>query len=676
MEKQVKKQSLFINFVIFFIFFILINNTFSKQTVLINGRLNPQLKTDGSSNNKNPIESIDSTILRFEILYRNWKSISRNCRIFLNQASAHQHTALTEDFNERLAIYKKIFPGIAIDTKLLLDGIAVEKFLIHKLEIAPSSFEIEAVYNDFVKDYPYTPPPRQDFLSPVLRGIALFSTDTVIAMVSKMRSTKRNQRQKKYAELNKPWSSDKVKLNKDPTHCLVTNRNGNGECVVSVGEFNTFAAISPIPHAIRLDTARSMVLRKLLIGRLYVNLVNKDNVILKKELIDKSEGTLSRKLLLQNLPEKQYSEHLFTETYDKYFNRFFCDKQDKLVGIIGSTDSFYIDSLFHCIFDNKLVDTLKPSKRHVVLNLIPWIKISSQQLPDTLSSTIFSLRSQHYKKCATPFGFFLIRIIENKRKHKIFLEDARDALTYLIHEDSLRSRGKPDSIRALEYFNKYNEKFITPDTLLLKTWLVPSLIDRNDFITADSATQLEIIAKDTSTFKAQLIKSTELPLAISNKLLECYNTANDKDALVGPLFSNLGIWYFYVQEVIAGGKSISFASIKDSLMRKLEVQNLPLDKIAQTETGRRLLKQEVLASAYRSNIPIEIQTIPDAEIERLIKNKTVKISYKSNGEIDKKQLDIARQELFKNILNNDKKNIANWLETLSIDYQLLFDGCF
>ena len=620
-------------------------------------------------------ETLDSATNALTSLYNELKSKSLFYYFSFNQELLNDFTVSPEELNERVAVYNKAFPGITIDLTQVRMEIIVEKYLTESENIEPTAFEIETVCNDFIARYPLASKPNQKTIYLLARSIALFSMNSVVALQNETSAARMNAGLNNLAKFMEPWPLDDISIDADPYCCLATDTN-NGECLVTVAEFNVYAIIKSILHTTRLDSARNILLRDLLSKQYFANLSKKNGVKLQSIDIEEEMESWGEALLRERNGFKRfYDEQALQHAYDKYYNRFFCNRWIKKVGIIGSTDSLYIDSLYTNLIKTEMKNSnMEVSRKNTRLNLLPWVVTSSGELPDTIVSLIDSLRSQQYKKLKTPFGYFLVRIIENKRHHSLLLAEVREKLIYLINEDLARSGGKPDSTCALDYYKINVDKFKAPDTIQVRAWLVP-LHNSSTFNTMDSNEQQQKISKDTSTFLPLYISSPSLPALVSDSLLKYVKITSTQKTLIGPVNSTLGAWYFLVDKINAGGKVISFADVKDKIIRELEVKSISIDTLTKTEIDTRMLERERLISAYYSQIPKEIDAVSDDEIKKLIDNGTINVSYENKGSIDKRLLDFARQRICGKILEKDSKNSEKWLEAIAIERPLLFLGC-
>jgi hypothetical protein len=240
---------------------------------------------------------------------------------------------------------------------------------------------------------------------------------------------------------------------------------------------------------------------------------------------------------------------------------------------------------------------------------------------------------------------------------------------YLVLEERKRSGGKSDSVRAIEYYTKNSARFQTPDTLLVKTWLIP-----NREINPESQNQALTIKNDTSAFKGKEIISCKLPQEIEAKLLLNYKEKNSKILFAGPDSSRFGNWYFKVENVKKGGIKLPFDSVKQKILDELQVQEFPFDSILKTKEGKKLIENEVLSSTIYDFIKTEIDSMPENELAKYIKNQSVDVSYNKGDTISKGQFFLARFKLQSGKYSDLQIKANEWVNSLIINKEILFSG--
>ncbi len=622
-------------------------------------------------------DSADSVIDRLSSLYNNFRKSVLGCQDLLKRDTAGQMVASNE-FKSRLSAYELVFPNVKIDHRAVRKEIVIERILKNEMGIVPSEIEIqvENEYQKFVSVYPLATLPSKDALYPIIQNKIFLSSDDVVRICSQIALKEREETRRKRLESMKPWSVEKLALNIDRKLCLVSDTKKD-ECIITVADFNGYLAFQQIPSNVTLKVARDMVLRKLLKKRYIVQLIEDSDIVFEKEFLEEQEKQVGNKLI-RNLDTDRSEipgKERLKEVYDKYYDRFFRDRRTKKVGILGSTDSFYIDSIYRILrkFDADPEGIRATEKKRFILSL-PMAVSVSDELPDSMFPFINNLRNQHYDMFSTPFGFFICRIVSEKRHFETPIDEAVNELRYLIREEKARSKGKTDSARAIEYYRENNEQFLVPDTMVCRVWLVP-LIDTLSFKRMDEKSRLQILVRDTSSFNSKIIASYNLPSQVAVELSRIFREMKGKKGVIGPISGPLGTWYFLVEKVISGNGKLPFESVRETILRDLEIRHFPLDSIGEDEVGASLLKQESYVAAYRASLWRETENLSDAKVLDLIDNKTIKLKYDNGRKIDRRLLDTARRRILDKKIEQDQKKTNEWIKTLAIDRALLFTGC-
>ncbi|MBN1600001.1 MAG: hypothetical protein JW915_00260 [Chitinispirillaceae bacterium] len=322
-----KNITLLYNSLIWLVVTILVQVSFSEELSLLGDPILKGNKADTAVKFLEAEELRDSATVILERLYFSWKRLQNRNYCLLDLALSQNISTTQIECKDRTTLYQNVFPNITIETKTVQDEIIIEKYFTEIKNITPSPLEIEAVYNDLVTKYPFTPP-KQETIYPILRSKALFSMDTVNSLITQIISIRRKERKERLAKSEEPWSIEEISINADSQQCLVTDSD-NASCLVSVEDFNVFSIKQPIPREIRLDSARSMLLNMLL-KDLYLSRKIKDKSIINHAIIDKQIKIVESKTLQQWHPNfDQYDDQLLMNIYDKYYCRFFCEKEEK-----------------------------------------------------------------------------------------------------------------------------------------------------------------------------------------------------------------------------------------------------------------------------------------------------------------------------------------------------------
>lgn len=622
-------------------------------------------------------DSSDSLTSRVSSQYSEWIMPVLSARILLFKAEEKGYIASSKECQQRLLIYNKAFPGVEVHTSLIEDEIVLEKYLNSEARLFPDIQRVNWCYQEYLKSSPILPPSPQTLLNPLLNSRALFTMDSVKLLCDKITEIQQAENDKQANIKHKPWGLDEMSLPLESSVCLA--EKPDNECVVTVNEFNCFAAFNKKNSHIPLAIARKMVLVELLRTKFCSQKADSHGLSFNTQFQEKMEAVLDDQLLPHEYSTSRYDDSIevkLGETYNKYYNQFFRDKITKLVELIGSTDSVYLDSLIR-IDQRRRSDPVPKgglSAKSPFVNSLFWRKLSSEELPDCILQTVDTLRrGQISGLIKTPFGFFVCKVIKVERRAGVSFRDAYNKVRYLYNLEQKLSNGQPDSVLAREYYDRNKTTYSAPDTLFVTSWLIPGtdtlmLQAKNDSIT---------VSNDTAKIRPLRVQSTHLPTLIQNALLKRYNDSLNKSGFIGPLHCHLGTWYFLINKRMPGGKPIPFNLAINSIYPKLLIQSFPFDSLFSTESGRAMKKQMINNTAYQKYIYLKSDTIAqalsDSEIKKLITNKTINIAYKSGKETNRQLCDIARGMVRDQMQQQYAKEIENWLQSIRIKDSLLSD---
>lgn len=628
-------------------------------------------------------EKPDSLTSKVFLHYSLWKSKTFACNSILSIAKTKNYTAPQNTIELHLSSYKKAFPGVLIDNASVEKEIIIYNYLNQEVGVVASQQDMEKEYDEYLKNTPLKTPPSFYNIMPILSTKALVSMDTISNLCNSLLEKNRNEIEAKLTAKMQPWSYQKIAVNADSQLCIAVNPEDN-QCLVSVGEFNNYLLLNDFERSIPLDTARVIALKKYLITIYNSKLAKKTGLSENKELVKNQEQTDEIKRIGRKIPfthKMTVDDTLNKRIYRKYYDRFFKEKIVKNVQLIGSMDSIYIDSLCSNLQKKEMDRPSKPSRRNKsYIDSLPWITVSSNDLPQALLSYVDTLKLMQWKGAfKTPYGNFVCRIINIDREKEISFQDARIKLLYLIETERIRSQGKPDSVLAYEYYRKFSSRYITPDTLIARTWLIPKS-DNNDFGEIDDTLQKKIIHSDTTTFRSEIVKSCDLPDDVSQELFKRNKLIKDRNQIIGPVISSLGTWYFKIQKTIPGGKKIPFEMVRDKIRKEeIEIQYMPYDSILKNNENAATMKTQIaLAGAYNQYasdlLEKEVKEVPDKEILKLIENKTIRISHANGNQPDSIMLNIAREIIIDKKKEQEVNKLNNWINSVIVDRRILFTG--
>lgn len=612
---------------------------------------------------------VDSIKLQLMKQYSRFRTVTLKLNPLIDTVVSNGYTASPEELCSRIASYAKAFPGLDVDTTEVTNEIILEKFFVSHLNLYPDPYQVTERYQEFISEYPFEKLPSSQEINPILKCNVLLSSKEVKQFAGDFSRKRRTNSDRSTASAMEYWSIDDLRLHTDPTQCLVTDPR-DGLCIASTDEFNGYLFLVRIRKTICLDSARSMVLRNFL-SRHYdsfaakkVGISGDDKDAFKEEmLVDRKYLRKNHSDQIQTVDDKRQ----LSVMYEKYYDRFFKKRTKRKIALLGSSDSGYIDSLFQIIGKieaDTTANRIKKKKRFITA--LPWHVTTSEKIPKVIASLTDTLMLRQVGKIVTPFGYFLCRVLKEKRYPKISFTDATDKLIYLYHEEKRRSGGKPDSVQAVEFYKKNLKRFNTPDTFICRTWLIPY----TDSTVIDESNEKRV--SDTGSFTSKTLTTAVLPEKIADTLLIDVKRNHNMHGFFGPYLSPFGYWYFSVIKKVPGGKTLPLEIVYEKILDNLKVDCFPFDSLFSTEAGERIKEREVLAGVYRRRLCTEVDSLSDKELKDLIQKKKIKITFENDKAPDASLFAAARQMFLLNRIKSKSKYADQWIDMLLVDRSILF----
>jgi len=255
--------------------------------------------------------------------YMTWQYNAMKCLILFDTSLSAGFAAAPGEIDERLAQYNIAFPGIEINQDDIEKEIVIEKYLLQKINIIPISVEIDACYQDYKNKSPLKQPAEQKLIMSILNSRALFSIDEAMKLCKKMQE-KKYEKDNLIMKEKKYWEVEELIIDDDPKNCLVIGPESDS-CVVTVEEFNCFAALSKIRKTVEFKMVREMLLNRILANKYFSVQAHNKGINEKSDFSEKQKQQIEKSILLKNCSDTLLSKNdsLLTITYKKYYNRFF-----------------------------------------------------------------------------------------------------------------------------------------------------------------------------------------------------------------------------------------------------------------------------------------------------------------------------------------------------------------
>lgn len=539
------------------------------------------------------------------------------------------YNASKDEIIEKNKLLKIISPNNEFKKNEIEMMIIADKYIESICKIKPSDGELYEAYNSYCShlDSNIAIPFHQ--LSPLLQINFLISNpENKKVIASKIKeynekeqlSIKEKSKDNPSSEL--PDSLSYMEMNKWPTEELqirgynddcIAYTIADGECILSLEEFNknclTFQPSKKIP----LDSARLLVLDKSL-NILYLSGEAKKNGFAALPEVQNRIKSLADMNFEPRKNKDEVNDQNLKKLYDKYYDTLFAEKEIVLLDLIGSTDSSYIDSI-HTFLNNNTAKTqrrLANRKKNKKPPKLPWISSPMEKLPKTLTLPTDTLYENEFTKpIKTNYGFFILKIAQIENKKEIPFEEVRSHLIHMIDkgESTLRPNEITDS-EARNYYKHFKKHYRKPDTLHLKAWLVPTTSKLNEKRLGKNEIENQ------TNWQPMEITNLLLPIDLQKRLQRLISQ-KDSVEFLGPVETQYGTWYFSIKSIIKANGYISFRKVRKEIKSLLaHSSNSKSLSTLKPEKRKKLLTDEIIAQAYWRRL---VSNTPQPKKEEVLK---------------------------------------------------------
>jgi hypothetical protein len=608
--------------------------------------------------------------------FKDYQDTYIKSRPFVEEADRCGIRIKPQDLAARLAAYAELYPGRSFDRKLVENQMKAEKYLEDRGKTV-SEEEVESLASaseDAGKSFKGG---NDEARRQALRAEILFRKEDVKRLGEQTLELTFLKNQDIMELSLTLWTPESLQLQGSPGECLATL---DGECWVTLGEFNALLFDTRAPRVIDLDSVRVSTLRSYLLEKQFARTETAsakgplaDSLLNAMEIEKRREDFF---FLSQGLGRRVSDPKILWETYDRYYRELFKASLEVLVDIVGSSDSAYIDSLHLALerWKKTAADTTKPAQEPC----IPWVSFIQKRLPKDLSVHLDTLNPGEFSQpIKTSLGFYLGKVRNIKKKKEVTFEEAFPQLVFLATRDKLLRMDSVMAAKSLKYYQKHTEEFRIPDTLGLTAWLIPFRLESKNGRPGPSLPS-SLTRKDTADFAPMKISSLRLPGKLQSRL---YGLIREKPPagkkkpekrFIGPLPGEYGQWYFRIDEARMATGMRPYAAVKQEIINKLANPETRPEPLARDSVRDGMLLTLGLADYHKAQMAAKIRTLHDDEIERLIES----------GEVDTtefpKALDKERLfELYRQSLGNkryakvlaEKRELSKRIE---INYAELF----
>lgn len=580
-----------------------------------------------------------------------------------------------EEFENHFQAHKILLPEEMINKKYIKESIAIKKYLALVESIALDEFTLQSIYEQVTKQISESLRPPYSQIKPFVYCIALFENERTKDILRE-RSAEHNK--ERFEKRNKTpcWSFDELRIKGEPETCIASVES-SGECLITVRDFNVAAKVKHnlIRKIGSLDSTRLRLINDMLM-ELYFSRKAQKNGYTDKQNLDKEiersikKGEYFKKF--KNLGRPVSDEDALWETYGKYYDEYFSRKEELTIGIIGSSDSLYIDSLHSWMGELVKDDSTRKQKEEScrILKKIPWKESDWNDLPDELVIPTNSLKLNEFTEpIKTPYGYFIARINKIEIRDEIPFEEApMKKLIYLATRDRYLNTDSTLEVKSYEFYKRHKHKYVTPDTLKVSACLLPCLPDSIKL--CDS-----IINKINGNSKKITFYSTDLPENARKGIEKLYQKNRNAKKLKGPFDTRYGVFFFKVRDSKPGGKQLSFENVLDDIVYKLQnnegdidIENDKEDAVLK-EAQQEYLKTQVLAGMYM-NQELNTKRKSQEEIWNLIQKGEIDISNFKDRPKNEIVL-LAMEKYDENVKNHVENNREKWLNAIVINRDMV-----
>ena len=325
------------------------------------------------------------------------------------------YSASEDEINEREKLLTIISPDSKFHKNEIEMMIVSDKYIESICEIKPNDEELHEAYTDYCSRLDSSISISFHQLSPILQINSLISNpENKKAIVLKLKEY--NEKEllaiKEKSKDNPPpelpdslsnmefntWSVEELQIKGYHDDCIAYTI-ADGECILSLEEFNKNCLTFQPSKGIPLDSARLLVLDKSL-NILYLSEEAKRYGFAALPEVQNRINSLTAIKFEPDKKEDEIIDQNLKKLYNKYYDTLFAEKEVVQLGIIGSTDSSYIDSIYTLLNSNhtKTLRRLANREKSKRPARLPWISSPLENLPRCLTRSTDTLYENEYTK--------------------------------------------------------------------------------------------------------------------------------------------------------------------------------------------------------------------------------------------------------------------------------------
>lgn len=544
----------------FFLIFICINSVAQKS---------PINSPDGSYILNDPNDVDKEVKNKFEA-YRRWNM--SNLYPLACEAKRAGLTVSKKEVDDQEVLIKNMFPGIRGLVIFAENEILAKKYTQSILGIKTTQKDKDEAFKEIMKEFSGENISSKSDMETLIEMRAITNSQITKGEIARINDENvwRDIQSEKETDW---WTSKELYIPGDSNLCIAQHSDSSTQCQLTIKKFNRLSRYYKYPKIFPLNETRKRIINDILINVYLISLARQKG-------FDKTDSASieinswlkwsSHNEQFRYLGPEVKDEHILRSIYDQYYHLFFCPQRVSYYSLIGSSDSFYIDSLWKLYVapvQQNESSKKKDINKKITEPILPWI-YSSGPLPAEFDPIVDTLNEMEVSNpFRTPFGFFLVRVDSVKIRHEIPYDEAYSKLVLIATKKKWENLDSALSENAFQIYANRKPDYVLNDTLSLLFLLQPSKIDSiNINKTLSDSTIKNLVEKN-----GIAIHSTKLPSDISVSLFNHYKRSNKKNMFIGPILSRYGNCYFKIAGVKEGKGRIPFSQVKYKLIDSLTV---------------------------------------------------------------------------------------------------------
>ncbi|MBN1980965.1 MAG: hypothetical protein JW795_05500 [Chitinivibrionales bacterium] len=528
-----------------------------------------------------------------------------------NAAVAHGISVPQHEINTFTQILKEAFPDSRFnhddaERALIAARYAKEQRIIGNI----SEIDIRNIYESYKKECQKNTVMNLERIRPLFECFIVLSNKEVDKKLQRFDEQETMKWVQQVKKFDQTWPSEKLYLPGNGDDCIAYTGDS---CIVSLSQYNEAVPFIRISMKISKDSiiinAVQEILKTIRKAQLATACGYTDNSDC-KEMAAELLKTLALKRGYGNVSfignPSSIDEHVLLTTYARHYNEYFKERETIKYGLIGSSDSLYLDSLHalrNTIGNQKDGKETKSKINSKMQTELPWSLMVHENLPTDLLGMLDTIQFENSitKPIKTPYGFFIFKIMEKRYHERIPFQDAIEKLTLLSMKDKLEDGMDTVENKELKHYTENKGKYLTADTCLLRMWLTPYPGDekkrKGKRIHSNQPVHQTSGWHDTARFRPLTVSSINLPKSLYTSISSKCN-APEMDSCIGPIKSIYGIHYFKLQYLRRGGKQLPFHEVRAEIQEELQINATKIAQEIARDKNNWYLSLLAIAMAY------------------------------------------------------------------------------